>query len=162
MFDEHEVTQEILAGPTAQSNSSYGNIFSFIGFNRGTNPTSELRRYLQDNMELLPHPNFIQNKENVIYQFKVKSPDLQGIYDNALFATPDHWSNKSWPELIEKGIDNFSYYVFRLGGFAGKSRSGTGLQRKNPREWLTVEDSALGIPYLSEIIEKFRSYFKSR
>lgn len=161
-FNEHPVTQEIEAGTTAQGGLlSKGNIFSFIGFNQGDEPTEKLRSYLESNVRMETSPKFIQNQRNVVYQFNVRVPNLNDIYSNSQFRTPDNWSTDSWPALIEKGINNFSYYVFLLvGNFSSGSRSGTGLQ--NTKSKNGSAGKALGIPYLSDVLSRFRSYFKSK
>ena len=55
-FLDHKVTQEIIAGPTADNISGtlggYGNLFSYIGFNEGDEP-----RRLARGQVSMPYPN---------------------------------------------------------------------------------------------------------
>ena len=49
-FDNHEVTKEIAAGPKASNTSGtlggYGNLFSFIGFDAGSDPITPVKEVL--------------------------------------------------------------------------------------------------------------------
>lgn len=159
-FQNHPVTLEIEAGPTAQGGLlERGSLFSFIGFNQSETPTAELRNYLETNIKLNSTPKFTQTKNGLIYSFNVKTPSIEDIYNNKRFSVD--WSNKGWIYLIEKGINNFSYYIFYILGFAsGASRSGTGLQ--NTRSKKKRGGKALGIPYISEILNRFISKFSRK
>jgi hypothetical protein len=50
-FESHPVTQEIDGGESASNVSGtlggYGNLFSFLGFNRGSNPTTPVKFLIQ-------------------------------------------------------------------------------------------------------------------
>lgn len=161
-FDEHVVTRELRDGSKAENSVlGYGNLAAFLGLSDSNLSVSEVRTYLERGLDksnsLIAKPKFIQNNKNVVYEFKVKSPSLREIYDR--FPPPPDSYRRSWIKIIEEGIGNFAYFVFRLAGFP-KSRSGTGLQRETKREWIEVPNSSPKIDWIKEVLEKFRSYFK--
>jgi hypothetical protein len=155
-FDSHSVTKELLAGPSSDSIFlDRGNLISFLGLENGERSIAELRNKLQISIKMNKTPEFKKTSSGVNYEFKVKSPTLQEIYDSA----PSPWSNKSFIEQIQDGVSNFIYFIYdKLGGFSQYSRSGTGLQskykRKNDRT-----SRVLGIPYINEILNKFKFSF---
>ncbi len=159
-FDDNEITKELLVGAeSTESILSYGNLASFLGFDNSSEDVAQLRDKLKLGIVMNKTPVFRKGKNNVVYEFKVKAPSLQEIYDST--PMPYDWSSKSWVKAIEEGIGTFSYYVFRLAGLPG-SHSGTGLQRKGQRKWMSVKDTVLKIPYISEILKEFKSYFVSK
>jgi len=119
-FNSHPVTQEIQGGATASNSSGtlggYGNLFSFIGFNKGSDPIGPVRMLITKiNAASI---SFSRNKFNI----KVIIPsigDFQGV-------SKMPWEGgRSWLIDIEKGISGLSAYLYRQ---YNKSRSGYGLQ----------------------------------
>lgn len=160
-YDEHPVTQDLNGGNVSKDSVlPYGNLYSFLGFNVGEQPASDLRDFLENNIEVLNEPNFRndQKRNRVFYEFPVIYPSLQEIYNNEQFACPSDLSTKSWPQIIQDGIGTFASYVYHE-FFAGDfSHSKTGLQRKKPRK--NISDKVQGIKWLSEIFANFKDRFK--
>ncbi len=160
-YDSHPAILELQAGPTAMSSSflDVGNLYSFFGFFQGDTPTTDLRNYLENNIKpIKKSPRFIEKKLGVVYEFGVKVPNLNEIYK--AFPMPEQWSNVSWIKALDSGIGTFSYYIFRIIGFIGRSRSGTGLQNKNKIKNRSG-DKVLGVNFMPGLLNFFRSYFKS-
>lgn len=145
-FDRHIITQEIEAGPNAVNMSGtldgYGNLFSFIGFYDGSNPTEQLRNLLDSATD------FRQTVcRNRAWYFRVTLPTQDAIAK----ASPMPWEEgNSWAFAVESYISGLSHYLYKR--WAG-SRSGMGAQL--PYEYL--EDITFsGRPYISEILRSFR------
>jgi hypothetical protein len=158
-FNNSKITKEIEAGPYVNSNFlSKGNLVSFLGIEDGPQSMANIRNKLELGIKMNQSPGFTKRKDGVTYSFKVKAPTLQEIYD----AVPSPWSNKSIIELVQIGVNNFVYFIFdKLGKFGKYSRSGTGLQSEyknnsgNPGK-------VLGIPWVNEIMGKFRARFSKK
>lgn len=123
-FDSHPVTQEIQNGSSAFNISNtlggYGNLFSFIGFPKGSNPITPVINMLQT---IKLGPLKIQ-KRNKTFRFKVIVPSKQNFYN----ITKMPWENgRSWLFDIEKSISGLGSYLY-LKYENSKSRSGTGIQ----------------------------------
>ena len=131
-FSSHAVTRELQSGPNAPNISGslngYGNLFSFIGFDSGANPTDVIQTLLSEKMRFKVTV-FVPTKEEV-------------------FAiTPLPWaSGSSWAEGIEKGISNLGSYLYSSSGF-GRSNSSTGIQIKNSKKSVTFKET----PYISAL-----------
>ena len=145
-FDRHPITMEIDAGPSAENITNtlggYGNLFSFIGFEAGDNPTERLREILEIGTTL----------QQTIYRqgvwyFRVHLPDRASIEQ----ASQMPWEpGNSWAYAVERYISGLSFYLYKA--WAG-SRSGAGIQL--PYEYL--EDATFsGQPYITEILQHFR------
>jgi len=151
-FEDHPVTREIGGGPSATGSSGvtggYGNLFSFIGFEAGSNPNAPLRQLFNRKI------NYSIRSINSDGSFKItlQIPSL----DEAFQVTPIPWaSGSSWAEGIEKGISNIGSFVYKSS--TPSSRSGTGLQ---------VNKGAGAIfnntPYISKIIKEFKKNLKNK
>lgn len=147
-FKNHPVTEEITAGYDAKNTSGllggYGNLFSFIGFSKGTDPISPILDLLKN---LIKTKNF-KRLSGSNYQFTYQYPTQKEI---ASSSRSPYLSGKSWIDGIENGFGNFAYYIYNT--FIKNSRSSTGLQIKNK---LRATDQRT-TPYLSEMIDKFKN-----
>jgi hypothetical protein len=147
-FDQHPITAELRAGSRAVNFSDtlggYGNLYSFLGFEVGSNPTGPLR----DMLELGTNMRMTLFRNNTWY-FKVQTPSKAAIEA----VTPMEWeSGNSWAYAIEDGVSNLSHYLYKN---TSKSRSGTGIQEEG---WEINEDLEFKrTKYLSEIFENFRN-----
>lgn len=163
-YDKSEIAQELNEGAGAKSKIlSYGNLYSFLGFNLGDRPAEDLREYIQANIKLIPEAKFRNNidKNRVFYEFPVQYPTLKDIYENDKFQTPDNWAgSRSWPSLIEDGIGTFASYIYHEFFMTDKSRSKTGLQRETPREGVT--DKVLKIKWISKLLDNFKSRIRGK
>lgn len=158
-FNEHPITLELEDEFGRSKYISRGNLFSFFGFLRGSKPIEKLKLAFQAAFRFFPKPTFSQNKRNVIYEFRVKAPDLEDLYKKT--PMPDNWSNRGWLQAIEESIGTFASYIWHSLAFRSKkeSRSGQALQIENDKY---TNDGVLGIPYISEILEKFRNKFSKK
>lgn len=156
-FDDHPITKELRAGPDASNSSGTlggkGNLFSFIGFYEGEDPTNIVREALEVywNLERTP---IIEDKGNRInFKFKVNSPSLTKLYS----LTPLPWEEgRSWLRGIEKGISGLGNYIYWKTLPNPPSRSGTGIQSQ------TILRNAIFRPrdYMTEILKTFESNFR--
>lgn len=153
-FDEHPVTREILAGPAPTTENisgtlgGEGNLFSFLGFSFGDNPTGRVRDVLETQVRTATGVRREPKTDRVRFRFSLRIP-TQEI--NA--ASPMNWeSGKSWVNAIEKGVSGFSHYLWKK--FIGPaSYSLYGIQAKG-----TVRDGSFTKrDYLKEIFRNFVS-----
>lgn len=168
-FNEHPVTQEIEAGPAAESssgalggyktkNGESGNLWSFIGFSKTrVSPTIGIRNMLLQMSASSMYANKGANKRRVdekrgivTMTFNATLPTQEKLEMIAAADTPSRISQRSWVHGIENGFDNLHYYLFRRKGFGmgSNSYSGTGLQVKNK----TASASFKPTKYTSEIL----------
>jgi len=147
-FDAHPVSQEISAGETASNSSGtlngVGNLFSFIGFNRGSDPIGELRQ------KLLQKFMFKKSTTGDKLKFIISFPTLDKLKSD----TPMPWeAGNSWLAGIERGISGFSFYMYKK--FV-EGRSGEGLQSKNKVRSSVYKRTK----YITELVEKFMKDIK--
>ena len=119
-FSNHPVTTEIDAGESALNSSGtlggYGNLFSFIGFASGSNPTQVVKDMIKK-IKLLKKPYYLRK---TYVSFKVLIP-TKVDFESA--CTMPWAMGRSWLAGIEKGISGFGYYLSKKMG-----RSGGGVQ----------------------------------
>lgn len=159
-FEAHPVTKEIEAGPYASSRYlKNGNLYSFIGFEDGYNPTEEVAEYIENNIRLRGRPKIIdKGGDKVIVSQIVELPSLRGIYaETEQTQELGNWTSKSWLQLLEQGIPWFRSYLY-FGREKKDSRSGPALQAKNKEggDKIIRGGSFPPIKYLSEIFAKLR------
>lgn len=133
-FEEHPVTKEIdagigsknISGTLPGANSAPNNLFSFIGFDNGTDPTGPIRKRLDpSNTE---GPKMVKVGQDtrgttIRYQFKVSAP-FEQIYKD----TPIPWAKGlSWAEKIETNIPGYSHFLHKYMKYP-PSHSGGGIQ----------------------------------
>lgn len=143
-FESHPVTQELEGGENASNISGtlggYGNLFSFLGFNNGSAPTTPVKLLIQ-NIFLNPSVKFTGR----VFQFKVNIPSKEQF--GAVSRLP--WEGgRSWLLDIERGISGLGAYLY---GRFSASRSGGGIQSKynySNRRFRNVK-------YFSEMYAKF-------
>lgn len=150
-FSNHPVTREILGGPNATNESGtlngYGNLFSFIGFNEGDDPTEAILNLLHDSK--------IQysNTANSGIMFTIFIPSKQAIFS----ATPLPWaSGRSWSEAIERGLSGLGHYLNREN--LNNSNSGTGIQVKSV---LRKGSKYKPVKYISALINEYTKKFQN-
>ena len=153
-FQSHDITEEINAGASATGSLQVnGNLFSFIGFESGSQPIQDLYEYLQNSIKLIDLPGvYNATTKTLTYKFTKPEPDrIKTITDMANYT--DKWSHgKSWISMVEHGIAGLNKYKYSddptvLGG---DSRSGTGIQRRN-----VIHSSAnyVAKKYLTELLK---------
>jgi|TARA_B110001454_G_scaffold202380_2_gene209447 hypothetical protein len=124
-FNSHPITMEIEAGPLAANISGTlsgkGNLFSFIGFEKGSRPVEVIRRLIIKSYVSAGAP-----VGRYLY-FNFFLPDMEEIYAN----TQMPWATgRSWARGIETGMSGLGQYAYSRQGI-GKSRSGTAIQTQN-------------------------------
>jgi hypothetical protein len=142
-FESHPVTLELSRGVGASNSSGTlggkGNLYRFIGFERGYDPIAPISRELSNiNITMIRIKKDGTASTNVIY------PSADEIFN----ITPLPWaSQRSWAEGIEKGISNLSQF---LNIKSNASRAGEGIQAD-----INTGASFQTTPYISHLIRKF-------
>ena len=146
-FEFHPVTQEIMQGPEGTNISNtligYGNLYSFIGFEYGSNPISPVRKMIKNENKITSIRRAAGNKAK--FDIKVRVVSLSDFKDVA----PMPWQpGRSWVEGIERGISGLAYY---LNVNRQSSRSKGGIQADKEIRIMAFKNTK----YMSEIIRKF-------
>ena len=148
-FLNHPVTLEIKGG--ISSNNISGtlggatNLFSFIGFDSGSDPIDPIEK-------LLYSTNFrFTRTTSKSVEFEIDIPDAAEIFS----VTPMPWApGRSWAKGIETGISGLGYY---LKVSKDTSRSGLGLQ--SPRRFRKSGSKFRNVQYISAFIKKYQKEF---
>ena len=125
-FEDHPITKEIDAGPGASNSSGtlggYGNLFTFIGFDRGQDPISPIRSLLARSIKIVS----IRKQRNVLgLTLKFTIPTEEEI----AAVSPLPWATGSWVEAIEKGMSGVGRYLYSKDkGRFSTSRSGQAIE----------------------------------
>ena len=155
-FDNHPVTRELRGGPDSANVSNTlggrGNLFTFIGFREGNDPTKLIERAIQSS-RINKTPAIRQvGKNKGIYQvsFRATVPSKRELES----VTPMPFeSGRSWLTSIEKGISGLSYYIYNKTKDIKSSRSGKGIQSRHPYiSGLRYRPTS----YISPILNKLR------
>ena len=148
-FEVHPITIELDAGPRASNISGtlggYGNLFSFIGFSSGDEPTQIISKIFGEKIKFK-----VKRKNNSgRYQITFFIPSIEEIYG----LTPIPWmTGKSWAKSIEEGgLTNLGQYLFSSTGFDDSS-SGTGIQAKNRSSGVSFNR----MPYVGKLVKDFK------
>lgn len=143
-FESHPVTQELEGGENASNVSGtlggYGNLFSFLGFSSGANPTAPVKILIK---KIFLDRNIKINKNG--FEIKVAVPSKE---DFAAVTRLPWEGGRSWLLDIERGISGLGAYLY---GRFTSSRSGTGVQSKynySNRRFRNIQ-------YFSEMYSKF-------
>lgn len=147
-FQNHPVTQEILAGPTASNTSGtlggYGNLFAFIGFEKSSNP-------IQPILNLLEKSRIEYTKATKTgATFTIILPNKTDIFKE----TPMPWAfGRSWAEGIERGISGLGKFLYT--DSAETSRSGEGIQSKGVIKGGKFKPTS----YISALLKEYEKKF---
>lgn len=147
-FLKHPVSVEILAGIQAYNSSGtlggYGNLFTFIGFDKGSEPLNPIINILEESRIEYG----IDSETGFVA--KIYLPSSEQIFSE----TPMPWaSGRSWAEGIERGISGFGQY---LNTPADRSRSSEGIEIK-----ATVRGGKFkNTTYVSALINKYSKKFE--
>jgi len=144
----HPVTKEILSGPGAPNISGtlrgYGNLFSFIGFNKGDKPISPIIKLLEQTVMNISRAN-----PRGVINLNITIPSNRDIFA----VTPMPWATGlSWAQRIEQGMPGFGEYLNKS---SSSSRSSTGLQTQNDIR----SGGFSNTPYVSSFIKKWQDIF---
>ena len=123
-----------------------GNLFSFIGFDSGSDPTDSIEKLL-----LSTAFTFSKLGKNSV-NFSIYIPSAQEIFS----ITPMPWATgRSWAKGIETGISGLGYYLLKN---TDSSRSGLGIQ--SPRK-VRKKSKFKNTQYISALIKKYEKEFKN-
>lgn len=122
-FLNHPITKEIAEGPEAKNISNtlggIGNLFSYIGFEEGSDPITPLQRYLQQSLQI----ESVQGKD-LVFKITFTIPSREDL--DALSPVP--WApGRSWVQAMEFGLSGLGQYLVKE---SPVSRSGTAIQVK--------------------------------
>lgn len=148
-FNNNPITKEIEAGISALniSNTLSGitNLYSFIGFDAGTDPISPIRILLEKSSYRI-----LRKKRNASASIIFEIPTAADIF----LVTPMPWATgRSWAKGIESGISGLGYYL----KVTKNSRSGLGIQTPTQKRTNVRFQNK---PYISQLINKFNSELK--
>lgn len=162
-FLSHPVTKEIKDGAKYGNDAgsasgavdvgkSEKNLFTFIGFEQGSNPIEEIEKRLdpshRDGPKMISLPVV---KRRFIYQFDIKGPNLDEIHAK----TPIPWMpGFSWVKKLESGIPGLSRFIAKT----GYGRSGGGIQAKT--EIGKRQRTSNPVDYLTGLFKNFINSFK--
>jgi len=146
-LESHPVTKEIESGPNGTNQSGtlggYGNLFSFIGFERGMSPINPIRKIIKKTLAIRSVP---ASQKSLTLKFEVEVPDKEELFQNS----PMPWQEgRSWAEGIERGISGLGNYINKS---SSSSRSSQGVQVKNRIRSGQFRNTK----YLSSIINNFK------
>jgi len=165
LFREHPVTEEIRRGPKARKNISGtlpgiygGNLFSFIGFDEGSDPTEKVATAIATHTWMKQTPEYVETKNTGKFlKIRVAYKMLFPMRDDLAEYAPMPWEPGSWLRRIEVGMSGLGNYLFRNKSWMGfgsskfgeKSNSGTAIQVKGHYQPKGVKFMKRG--YISEI-----------
>ena len=149
-FMNHPITQEIQGGISATNSSGtlggITNLYSFIGFDEGTDPIRPIEELLK--------------KSNYRILFNNRSAEATVIFDIPTAAqifeiTPMPWAiGRSWARGIETGISGLGYYLKKT----KNSRSGLGVQ--STTQQIRPGAAFRNSKYISDLINRFNKELK--
>lgn len=147
-FSKHPVTREILGGSGARNISGtlkgYGNLFTFIGFPKGSDPIGPVIKLLSQS-----HLNVTKINTRGRLNISITIPSKEDIFA----VTPMPWATGiSWAKRIEIGISGYGEY---LNTTSNKSRSYEGIQTKNDIRSGGFSNK----PYISSFINLWKKKF---
>ena len=154
-FKRHPVTKEIEGGPDASNISNTiigsGNLYSFIGFQDGTNPVGRVYNMLNLNTRLISSkPKVVKKTKNGIHLgFRVSMPTKADL----ISVSKMPWEPGSWLFRIEQGISGLGYYIYEK--YIKASRSGTGIQADGRVKHSIFKRTS----YMSAILKTFKKNF---
>jgi hypothetical protein len=127
-FKSHPVTREIEGGPSAKNISGtlggYGNLFTFIGFVFGSDPTRVVERMITDGISLGQVKKTSSTRNRIKVSVGINAPSKAAFFA----ATPlPFGGGRSWLYGIETGISGFGSYMYKKWN---TSRSTQGIQTK--------------------------------
>lgn len=151
-FESHPVTRELKGGSSSSNITGslpQGNLFGFIGFDRGEDPIKNLEKLLS-NIEIITKRRQM-GKSGFIWTYIITAPSSRDIYA----ATPMPWATgSSWlQELESRGIPNLGQYMHKA---INSSRSGAGFQNTS-----RPEGGRVRISYVKELLSKFETNLNS-
>ena len=163
-FDNHVVTQEIKGQESATTSvkelgEAGGNLFTFIGFRRGSDPIHPVRSAI-DRMIQIKFPKFNTRGKQLNISYIVTLPTL----DDLVPVSPMPWGGGSWVKGLERGISEFDAYLYKpfKSGRSGMATQATvGGKPGAPMQSIRIAKE-IRQTYITEILESFRKEFRRR
>ncbi len=156
-FDSHPVTRELKGGASGNNISNTiggnGNLFSFIGFTKGSDPTVPLRNILEQPFDIVFLGALKRGRQAADFRYRVGVPSLnfkaQDLISRIEKSTPIPWSpGESWATGLKEGISGIGQYLYVE---TTASRAGKGIQ--NPK--VNLSKTFNNKDYVGEIFESF-------
>jgi hypothetical protein len=136
-FESHNVTKELSKGAGDPVNTpnysktlsrfgkSYGNLFTFLGFKAGEDPTRAIRALIDD---IGKNKGVDTLSTQSVTPISINFPTLEELYK----VTPLDWyTGRSWVKGIETHVSGLPRYLHSLSRTFKNSRSGPAIQTKN-------------------------------
>jgi hypothetical protein len=156
-FDSHPITQEIEGGPNAsnisQTLGGYGNLFSFMGFEAGSDPISPIRSLLARSIKI---SSLRDVSGKLIFRLKFTVPTKDQL--SQISSLP--WSTESWIEAVEKGMSGLGQYLYKSEKSINVSRSGPAVQLSG--EVSRSGGSSIAADYMTGILERMLADIENR
>ena len=158
-FRDHVVSKEIEDGASASNISGTlggrGNLFTYIGFNRGSDPISPIENILLVSGQVKKAKGKTKvsaGGKRIQQTFKASIPDVNLLRR----ASPMPFQGgRSWLFDIETGISGFNYYMYKR---FNRGRSGMGLQTATPVRAGSYRPPTNG--YIRRLLAQFIASFK--
>lgn len=156
-FQNHSITREIEGGADASNSSNTlggrGNLFSYIGFNRSSNPIAPVEKVLLTSGGIKKRGVKTKIRKSKIRQtYTATAPDVNLLKS----ASPMPFQGgRSWLFDIETGISGFNNYLVKR---FSAGRSGTALQTKNRVRGGSYRPPSNG--YVRKMLAQFIASFK--
>ena len=152
-FKAHPITREIAAGPHASNTSGtlggYGNLFSFIGFEQGDNPTTVIEQYIIN--KLRKAIKIVPNTRGGGWSVVFDTPSL----DDIAALSPIPWAGgRSWVVGIHSGISGLGEYMYTQRAPRYTTRSGTAFQVDSRLRGGRFQNTPYMIPLLKLLRKK--------
>ena len=151
LFDSHPITTELEGGSGASNSSGtlggVGNLFTFIGFEEGSQPVEIIRRYLEEAI----HVDAVAKGGKALqFTIKFQVPSKDQIER----MSPVPWApGRSWVRAMELGLSGLGQYLFKQ---SRASRSGGAIQVKGEVRAAKFSNQA----YMSEILNQVNDYIR--
>ena len=147
-FLAHPVTKEIMAGPSSSNSSGllggYGNLFSFIGFNKGDDPIRPIIDLLNRSLIKVSRATL-----RGTISVTIEIPSSKDIFS----VTPLPWApGISWAQRIEVGMSGLGWYMNKT---SSSSRSTAGIQVDSKLRTSIFSNTK----YISSFISKWQKKF---
>jgi hypothetical protein len=167
-FDQHGVTRELKEGAADPTSSSAyvdtrkgGNLYSFIGFDHGTDPTEAVREAIDEQVKLNASQitREIKVDGSIIFKTPVRIPNIETVNEKVAERAPVPWMpRRAFTDMIERGITGFNKYLFDATRVFKTSRSGPAIQV----EHAVRQGSARPIRYVSQILANFKDLISGK
>lgn len=157
-FDNHGVTQELSTdsgseNPAEKSSNylDYGNLFSFLGIDEGTDVTEIVRETLDMVTRIKRGAKFSHTiGKRFVFDVQVQYPTQEELNDATRIL---EWTSKGVVDLIQNGSPGYTKYLFSIIRKFKNSRSGTAIQTKKGD---MRNGSFRGTKWTNEVLQNFQ------